>query len=205
MRIITVEALDKAGKHTATEYMEEYLESKGLKVASISHPRYDTPIGELVRDWLTGKLDVCEKTFELLQAADKQQTTHFIKSCEENDVDVLIIDRYWLSQLAYGAYSNDMRWLLNITQYIRIPDAVVYLDVEPQVSMHRRGKYGDNDCYESDIERLSSTRDVYKRLLLTDIIEEVVFVDANRPIPLVKLDVLSHVDKLCDKWFSLQV
>lgn len=190
MKVIAIEGLDKSGKRTALDVLYDYFTSKGLRVERMSFPNYNHPIGQLIQKWLTGNYLADEKTFELLHAADKQQMQFYIKEYERKGVDILLIDRYVHSQLAYGAYDSDDTWLAELARYIRKPDAVIYLDVEPEVSMHRRGKYGDNDYYESDIERLRYTKSEYECLFKEETDSAVHMVDANQPPIIVKFGVL---------------
>lgn len=206
MRIVAIEGLDKAGKHTATKALYDYFTGKGLKVERMSFPNYDTPIGAMIQKWLRGEILADEKTFELLQAADKQHAQTIIKEYERQGVDVLLIDRYVHTEWAYGAYDNDDRWLAELTKYMRLPDDVIYLDVEPEVSMHRKGKCGDNDFYESDIERLRYTQSEFACLF-----EEkgdeigVQMVDANQPHVIVKSQVLAAAGRLYQAYTGIPV
>lgn len=197
MKIIAIEGLDKAGKHTATNVLDEYFTSKGLTVKQMTFPNYSSPIGVLIYKWLHGRLDADQETFELLQAADKQHAQAEIEAHEKSGVDVLLIDRYIHSQWAYGAYHSDDVWLKDLTKYLREPDVVLYLDVEPEVSMHRRGKYGDNDKYESDVERLRYTKREYF-CLFDEMNEEteVWTIDANQPQIITKAAVLETACQL---------
>lgn len=188
MRIIAIEGLDKSGKHTTAMILKQFFESKNLSVRVGSLPNYDEPIGAIIGDWLKGKYEADSKTFELLQAADKQQYQARIEKWEEEGIDILIMDRYLHTMLAYGAYDNDRDWVKELSKYQREPDTVLYMDVEPQVSMHRKGKFGDNDRYESDVERLLFTKGEYERLLKD--FKDTRLVDANNPPLLVKRDVI---------------
>lgn len=190
-KIIAIEGLDKAGKHTACLALKTYFESKGLSVKTLSFPNDDAPTSVLIRQWLAGTLHADEKTFELLQAADKQYTQSLINDYVALGIDVVLIDRYVHTELAYGAKDNDPAWLLELTKYMRAPDHVVYLNVEPEVSLHRRGKFGDNDRYESDIDRLRFTKGVYEKLFAEHALDSVVHeIDANQPALIVKADVI---------------
>lgn len=197
MKIVAVEGLDKAGKNTATKVLYDYFSSKGMKVERTSFPNYDTPVGVLIQKWLKGDFLADEKTFELLQAADKQHAQTYIQECERQGVDILLMDRYVHTEWAYGAYDNDDRWLKELTRYMQLPDAVIYMEVEPEVSMHRRGKYGDNDYYESDIERLRYTENEFHCLFQeTSDQVDVEIVDANQPPLIVKSQVLKAAGRL---------
>lgn len=196
MRIIAIEGLDKAGKHSATTILRDYFEGNGLTVEEMSFPNYDTPMGKLIKKWLNGEFEADSEVFELLQAADKQHGQRFIRACEARGVDVLLIDRYVHTLWAYGAYDNDELWLQELTKYLRLPHVVLYLDVEPEVSMHRRGKFGDNDRYEADLERLRYTKSEFTCLLKEkrDVIDFTV-INANNPFLFVKAKVLLFAEE----------
>lgn len=191
MKIISIEGLDKAGKHTATNVLFDFFKSKGLKVKRFSLPNYESPIGKLIQDWLNGTFHANPQVFELLQAADKQQMQDVVQAYEKAGIDILLIDRYLHSQWAYGAYDNDEEWLQALTKYMRKPDAVIFLDVEPEVSLHRKGKFGNNDRYEADLDRLRYTQDEYNCLFeeQRDTID-IKRIDANQPPLIVKAQVL---------------
>ena len=70
-KVISFEGLDKSGKHSAMDFACELLEQKGYSVYKLSFPQYDTPIGQLIRQYLTNQLELTPKAFELLLAADK--------------------------------------------------------------------------------------------------------------------------------------
>jgi dTMP kinase len=206
MKIVAIEGLDKAGKHTATKVLYDYFTANGLRVEQMSFPNYGTPIGEMIQKWLRGEILADEKTFELLQAADKQHAQTTINEYERQGVDVLLIDRYVHTEWAYGAYENDDRWLAELTRHMRLPDAVIYLDVEPEVSMQRKGKRGDNDFYESDIERLRYTKSEFECLFEEQGDEiEVQRVNANLPYLIVKSQVLAAAGKLYWSFLGIPV
>lgn len=202
MNIIAIEGLDKAGKHTATGVLVQFLEAAGLNVVEYGFPNYDAPVGALVHAWLKGEFDAPYATFELLQAADKHYGQTLITMFEGMGVDVLVVDRYLHSQWAYGGVDNDPAWVKGLTAGCRLPDAVVYLDVEPEVSLHRGGKFGENDRYEEDLGRLRATRDRYVDLFDNpppDVAHVPVFrVDANQPQLLVKANLFGVAKELVD-------
>lgn len=200
MIIVSVEGIDKSGKCTAAGTLTDYFKTeKGLNVARMEMPDYSTPIGALIRDYLTGDLSVSPETFELLLAADKQAAQSRIAAFEAAGVDVLVMDRYVHSQIAYGAYHVDAQWLSAITSKLRLPDAVIYLDVEPEVSMHRKGKFGDNDKYEGDLDRLRATRSAYLDLFKSDDCDvPTVLIDATPPEIIVRKKLTQAADAIYD-------
>lgn len=189
MKIISIEGLDASGKRTATLVLENYFRSIGLNVATMSFPNYGTPTGDLIHDWLKGKQNFNQATFELLQSADKQAMQGVINQLDQDRVDVLLVDRYIHTQWAYGSYKSDLVWLCELSKGLRMPDAVIYLDVEPEVSMRRKSKFGANDRYESDLAHLRHARSAYLELfghggICPDMYVQTI--DANEPQLLVK-------------------
>lgn len=191
---------DKSGKNTALRVLKSYFENMGLVVATMAFPDYRSPSGELIREWLDGKSDADVHTFNLWQAADKQHAQAEIQNLEDSGVDVLLIDRYIHSAWAYGSHQSDLDWLKDLTKHCRMPDAVVYMDVEPEVSLHRKGKYGENDRYEGDLDILRHARDVYHtelvaRCAVPDLLVQTI--DANQPQLLVQACLFRAANRLC--------
>ncbi len=165
MLIIALEGLDKSGKYSQSKVIKEYLESKGKKVATSEFHRYDTPTGDLILKWLTGEYNVSQKTIELIMAADKQAQQEWFDELEKEGYEYLILDRYIHSQYAYGlATGSDKEWLDEMLYFLREPDIVIYLDIDAETSMSRKGKHnnGENDRYESDKLLLEHVREMYK-------------------------------------------
>lgn len=164
MKIIAIEGLDKAGKHTQVKLLAEYLESLGYNVATSSFPRYDTPTGELIGKWMRKEWDVDQRTIEFILAADRQAQQTWFKQLESQEVDFLILDRYLFSQLAYGISSgSSYSWIHMMHRYMRKPDLEIVIDIRPIESLSRRGKHnnGKNDRYEEDIRLLEGARTIF--------------------------------------------
>lgn len=164
MKIIAIEGLDKSGKATATRMLQEYLTNRGLYVVRSEFHRYDTPTGELIMKWLTGRYDVDQLTIELIMTADKQAQQKYFEELEAEGVDVLVLDRYTGSQQVYS-YANGVSpmWTKILQMHMRQPDMELFIDVTPEESMARKGKHnnGENDRYERDFELLSKVRELF--------------------------------------------
>lgn len=162
---------DKSGKATSIQTIKEELESKGYKVATSEFHRYDTPTGELIMQWLTKQWDVSQKTIELIMAADKQAQQEYFARLEMLGYDYLILDRYIHSQYAYGlATGSELEWLDELLYHVREPNVVIYIDVDAETSMSRKGKHnnGVNDRYEEDKRLLENVRYYYLGLVEED-------------------------------------
>lgn len=194
-KIISIEGLDKSGKHTISEYIKETLEKENKKVAKMEFPAYDTEIGQLIRGWLDEKYDFTNETLELLMAADKSNGQKLINKYIEENYDYIIIDRYIHSQLAYGQYKNNITWLKAITDNLIKPDYTFFLDVEPETSIKRKGQHGDNDRYEKDFQLLKNLKKYYKKAFI--ISKTKVFnVNANNNVNRVIADVSKILKEL---------
>lgn len=181
MKIIAIEGLENAGKEAATSILYNYFKNSNVKVARMTNPNYNTPTGKLIRAWLDGTYNVSPKVFELIQAADKQQLQDDFDRFEADGVEIVFVDRYVHTMWAYGAHDNDRAWLRELTMYMRKPDATVYLDVEPEVSLHRGGKLSIYDKYEPDIVRSRVIHEEYNNILSMEDYAEIYRIDANKP------------------------
>lgn len=162
MKIIAIEGLDKSGKHTQSKMIVNYLRQQGYKVEQSEFHRYDTPTGQLIQKWLYKEYDVDQYTIELIMTADKQAQQKWFEELERQGVDFLILDRYIGSQKVYSCASGvDAFWTFVLQQHLRKPDLEIYIDITPEESMKRKGKWGENDRYESDLILLSNVREFY--------------------------------------------
>lgn len=196
MTIIVVEGLDKSGKHSISEFMQGLFVEKGKSCIHMEFPRYDTPYGSLIRGYLSGTIDMDKRVFELMQSADKLDAQRDILAASDM-YDYIIMDRYIHTQLVYGLYNNPDKkdWLYSLIDGIKKPDYVLYLDVDPKVSMSRKGQHGDNDKYESDIELLSGVAALYKDVLANETDSIVTTIDANQPFGDVIIDATKYVNR----------
>ena len=162
MKIIAIEGLDKSGKYTQSKMIVNYLRQQGYKVEQSEFHRYDTPTGQLIQKWLYKEYDVDQYTIELIMTADKQAQQKWFEELERQGVDFLILDRYIGSQKVYSnANGVDTFWTFALQQHLRKPDLEIYIDITPEESMKRKGKWGENDRYESDLILLSNVREFY--------------------------------------------
>ena len=164
MKIISIEGLDKSGKHTLSEKLLKALREKGYRVEKSEFHRYDTPTGELIMKWLTKEWDVDQLTIELVMAADKQAQQKWFDELEKSGIDILVLDRYTGSQDAYAeANGVNWEWVMSLQTHMRQPDIELFIDIPADVSLSRKGKHngGENDRYESDIALLDKVRDLF--------------------------------------------
>ena len=196
-KVISFEGLDKSGKHSAMDFASELLEQKGYSVYKLSFPQYDTPIGQLIRQYLTNKLELTPKAFELLLAADKVNSSNKLNELL-TQYDFILIDRYVHSQVAYGLQNASYGYLSALLSGVVLPDLVIYMDVDVNVSMSRQGEHGDNDKYESNDELLKAVKTNYDQMyrLKQDLFAKV---DANKSFESVNVQLTNIINNILNK------
>lgn len=202
MILISIEGLDKSGKAGCVKALQDRLTEKGYKVYKDEYPAYNTQTGELIRQYLAGELDMHPILFESLQNANKHENQLFYDQLEQDGYDVLIIDRYLLSQFVYALSCDgaDLNWCLNSTYGMKKSDLDIVIDITPEESMSRKGKWnnGINDRYESDIQLLTKVRHNYLTInpQYTTKRGKKVIIDGMRSKEEVQEDVFKEVMKL---------
>jgi dTMP kinase len=162
MKIIAIEGIDKSGKYTQTRLLCDKLINDGYRVQISEFHRYDQHTGALIMKWLKNEWKASQNTIELIMAADKQLQQEWFEELEKEKYDFLILDRYTLSQFVYGAANNmDINWIKELQRFMRKPDLDIVIDISAEISIKRKGKYGENDRYESDLQLLEKVRSNY--------------------------------------------
>lgn len=177
-KIIVIEGLDGSGKATQTKILGEKLSSRGLKVRRLEFPDYSNPSSSLVKMYLGGEFgsnpgDVNAYAASAFYAVDR--VASFLQFWKEDyrDGTVILSDRYATSNIIYqmakvGDSERDsfIEWEADFEyKKLGLPeaDAVIYLDVDPEVSQKLMEKryMGDNskkDLHESNLSFLLSCR-----------------------------------------------
>ena len=178
-KIIVIEGLDGSGKATQTKLLYERLTAQGKKVRRLEFPDYGSPSAALVKMYLNGDFgerpeDVNAYAASAFYAVDRAAS--FLKDWKRGyqDDTVFLCDRYATSNIICqmakvppGERDAFIAWQADF-EYDKLglprPDAVLYLDVEPEVSQRLMEKRygGDNskkDLHESNLRFLLSCRE----------------------------------------------
>jgi dTMP kinase len=159
---IAIEGIDAAGKRTQTSILRAWLGDRGMTTLTFSFPAYETTIGKEIRKFLDGSVDYPQEVRAMLYAANRWE-----KKAELEDAlsktDVIIVDRYVGSNLAYGVSNGlGLDWLLHLEEGLPTPDLVLVLDAAPTKIVPRRGNR--KDSYERNTSLQEKVRRTYLEL-----------------------------------------
>jgi dTMP kinase len=159
---IVIEGIDAAGKRTQTSILRAWFNSKGLTTRTLSFPAYETTIGREIRKFLDGSVNYPQQVRAMLYAANRWEKKGELEAILSR-TDVVIVDRYSGSNLAYGVSNGlELEWLLHLEEGLPEPDLVLLLDASPTKLVPRRGDR--KDSYERNISLQEKARDAYLRL-----------------------------------------
>jgi dTMP kinase len=158
---VGIEGIDAAGKRTQTALLARALRASGLGVGILAFPDYSTPVGKEIETFLSGRRDYTPRVRHILFAANRWEKHDEIER-QLSSNDVLIVDRYSESNLAYGVASGlPLKWLVNLEEGLPKTDIVFVLDASPSSLFGRRK---GRDRYESDVSLQQKARESYLSL-----------------------------------------
>ena len=183
-KLLALEGIDGAGKHTHVEMLSRALERRGVDYCHFSFPRYQSFFGRAVARYLTGEFgrlaDVDPHLSALLYAGDRLEAKPELESALASGRTVLA-DRYVPSNLAHqGARVEASRrtefldWVRELEYGIYgLPheDLVIYLRIPVEEATRRmanRAKKLSQDIQESDLRHLEQAAEVYDSLAASE-------------------------------------
>lgn len=176
-KLIVLEGLDGCGKSTQLDLALEYLKNSGVKCRSVSFPNYGELSGQLIRQYLDGKIPCDERSgayaASMMYAIDRyiSYVTDWKKFYDAGGI--ILAGRYTTSNAIYQLtkvrpeeHDYFLNWLFDF-EYNKLelpdPDLVLYLDMPVEVSQKLLDKryLGDSskkDIHESNLEYLQECR-----------------------------------------------
>ena len=177
-RLLVIDGLDGSGKGTHSKLVAEKLNELGIPAERISFPDYESPSSALLQMYLHGEFgshagDVNAYAASMFFAADRFAgfRTKYQKLYDEGVV--LVADRYTtsnivhqMSKLPEAEWDSFIEWLSDF-EYFKLelprPDAVIYLDMKPEISQRLierryRGDLSKKDIHEVDVNYLNNSR-----------------------------------------------
>ncbi len=166
--LIAIEGADGVGKATQTKLLAERFITEGEHAVVFSFPRYDTPLGAVIKRLLTGTTSFkgpAQDDAMFLQAAmtaDKYAAWTDIGRYLGRGHHV-VCDRWTSSAIAYGAADGlDQAWLAQIQQTLPAADVNVLLVISEEDALSRRPELRDR--YEQDRAKQAAVRQMYAGL-----------------------------------------
>lgn len=177
-KFIVIEGLDGSGKATQTALLRDFLEEKGESVRTLSFPDYKNESSALVKLYLGGELGDSAASVNAYAAASfytVDRVASYLKfwKADYEAGKTILADRYAQSNIIYQMSKlpkEEWDGFIEFQQdfeYNKIgvpsPDAVIYLDVEPDVSQklllkRYSGDESRKDLHEKDLSFLLSCR-----------------------------------------------
>jgi dTMP kinase len=160
MYIVALEGIDKAGKETQAELLAKALSERGFNVLQDGFPRYDTPVGKMIQKVLHNELQMSDIEFAKLYEIDRYQALEqWLAVAEEQEIDVLILDRWVMSNMVFqrakGLSEVEILWL----QHGLLPaDLHIVVDITVEESLRRGQAYEVLDKNEKDTTLLENVR-----------------------------------------------
>jgi len=161
-RLIAVEGIDQAGKRTQANFLLKQIRKTGRRVSIWDFPDYRTPLGRILRAYLSRKLRLEAHAVHVLYAANKWEVAGKLAE-RVGRGEVVVVNRYSPSNFAYGlAHGLPLAWLSSLERGLPKPDLVIVLDISPRTSLRRKRK--GRDVHEGDLAYIKKVRSTYLRL-----------------------------------------
>ncbi len=178
-KLITIDGLDGSGKATQTKLLGEALTRCGLRVRTVSFPRYDSQASAPVRMYLSGQFgekpgDVNAYAASAFFAVDRFAAYRQDWQQFYEQGGLILADRYTTanavhqcSKLPREEWDGFLAWLFDF-EYGKMglpaPDGVFFLEMDPSVSQklltHRyEGQEQRRDIHEKDLTYLARSRE----------------------------------------------
>jgi len=196
-KFLVLEGVDGSGISTQAARLQSWLQEKtGTKVLLTKEPS-DGPVGMLIRQALTGRVQGFDsETLALLFAADRiDHLAHRVLPAVRNGHHV-VCDRYLLSSLAYQGQTLTQQWIKEINAKAIEPDLTLFIRVDPGITLSRIS----NNRFQVDLfERENILREVlhnYDRLISEQMAKggNIVEIDGSRPLEEVTQNIRSTVE-----------
>lgn len=156
--LIAVEGVDASGKNTVTNFLSEYLTKLNVPNKSIAFPRYDGPVGKIIKQLLEDPTAAPELKQAAMLADRLGAIDILMESMFGNNT--IICDRYIMSGIVYGlADGLDEPWLYKMHSMLPKAELQILLDIDPEEAAKRRRI--PRDANETNFKLLHKVRKTY--------------------------------------------
>lgn len=156
--LVAFEGIDACGKSTQIEMLKKAAVPLFPSCQVFSYPNYQTSTGEKILQMLKDP-ERDPLVLQCLMTVNRYEEQFLVEEVLEQGALVLL-DRYWLSGMVYGAADGlPQSWLHRVHEQLLRPDHWFVLDL-PVIESFRRRPNRDDD-YESNADRLKIARHRY--------------------------------------------
>ncbi|MBI2655052.1 dTMP kinase [Candidatus Woesearchaeota archaeon] len=199
---IVVDGIDGSGKSEIVKMLHNYLFSKNkryriLTTREPTHGRYGNKIRKMLRlekNPRSSREKIAELFIKDRQEHLKNIIGPFLKKSGNNELNIVICDRYYYSTIAFqGAQGLNIKTLIGKNKGFKKPDIAFVLDSEPSIALKRiAGR--EKEKFEQ-LEFMKKIRENFLKLpkLLKDNIR---IIDSDKSLNEVFNDVKKEVDKI---------
>jgi dTMP kinase len=188
--LIVIEGVDGSGKSTMAKELHKYC-TNVLKIKSIllKFPMYESPYGKIIARYLNGEFDpnLNYWIISTLYDCDKFNYKLILQDHIKNH-DIVILDRYYLSNIAYScAKMKDKEdtnsiimnlWYLNNNIFeMPKPTLTFLMDIDNGNYLKikkNRDQLEGNDIHEQDLQLINDTIKIYKYFDNLDYIDKLI-------------------------------
>ncbi|MEM5947784.1 dTMP kinase [Spirochaetia bacterium 38H-sp] len=198
-----LEGIDGSGTTTQLNRVADLLLKNNIKIYKTYEPTRNK-IGSFLRECLSSHLDLSERTYALLFAADRQEHVFGKNEIAEklDQGNIVLCDRYLFSSLAYQGNKNDMDFVSSINSYFPLPEAVFFIDIDEKTALKRvASRAQKKDIFEEE-SFLLKVRKSYRTIFEhykhnTDM--EVIYINGNSEISNITNKIFNFIIKKIDK------
>jgi dTMP kinase len=166
-KLIVLEGIDGCGKNTQAKLLEKRIKRIGRRTAQVSIPSYGTPVGKILAEYLLGRIKIPVEVLSALFAANRYELKEKMEKALKTGA-VVIADRYTSSGQAFqGALFNGWKrveyaeWVAEMEGRLPKPNAIILLDVPPEITRKLLSKEKHKDIHERDLGYQKRVRQTY--------------------------------------------
>ena len=195
---IVIEGIDGAGCETQGKNLIKMLKEKGLMNQAptlIKYPDYDRNVGKIIREFLYQNKNLTPEQQFLLYTMQFVMDKKMIGERRKNEI--LIADRYFSTTLCYQTLEGiDMKMALDYAKnfQIEVPDAIFYLNVDPDVAIKRKhGEDKEKNFREKDFDFIRKTHGQYQMLVDQQVWTKWINIDGNKGIDEITKNIYNEI------------
>jgi dTMP kinase len=158
--LVCFEGIDGAGKSSLIKLFRDYLYNQNIYNKYLHFPNDQSYYGKIIYDKLNGRREIPDDIFQSLYVLDFYYNQDIINYMLKT-TDIVILDRYYYSTLAYSNYYGNIFAIAGIIGQLIEPQITFYLKIPAEIAISRLQNIDKKDKHESNIELLNKTLEGY--------------------------------------------